>query len=925
MPGTILKTKLHIPPARPGLVARPQLIERLNAGLEGKLTLLSAPAGFGKTTLLIEWITGSKRPFAWVSLDAGDNDPVRFLTYFIAAIQKISPNTGSGVLSSLQSTQPGFGRAPSESLLTMLVNDLSEIPAPFMIVLDDYHTITEKSVQGILIFILENQPAHMHLVISGRVDPPWPLARLRAHAAVNELRSADLRFTPSEAEIFLNERMALQLSPEAVETLAECTEGWIAGLQMAALSMQGRDTTEFIKAFTGSQRFISDFLLEEVLARQPQPTQEFLLKTSILERICAPLADAVLSDGTIKEPFASQAMLESLERSNLFLIPMDEEAHWYRYHHLFRDLLRSNLESLFPGETPNLHRKASQWFANAHLFDEAIEHAFASREHEWTAGLIEQAAPQIDIQNKLVVINSWIDRLPDELVEERPWLCVYRAWGQHWTGQREEVALTLLAAERALEIKHQGRESEDSYLSDEADRHINGHIAAIRAHSALTHEEIPRVLVLGEKALALLPKGDEMRCETGVALGGAYWALGDVVKAERAFDAARADALLCGYPSMAVPASCYVGMQQTKQARLVEAMATYRDGLRMATTADGKELPVAGFPNTRLGDLLRERNELEAARSHLQRGVEQCVQLGQADVLTDGYACLARLQIALGDLAAAQESLNKALAVVQKTKVDPFVMCWLEECRIRFWLGQGNLDDAAQWAEKSGLQVDGELSYHYDLHHINLARVLVALGPARRSLPALNQAIELLDRLQEAATHAGWVNETIKILILKALALPASGNPEGAQAELVQALRLAEPGGYLRTFVDEGAPMQALLEGCRTRLASNPRLTAYIDRLLTAFTAPQPESPSRTEAVEKRGPRVQGAGLVEQLTERELDVLRLLNAGLTSNEIAVELYLSVHTVRTHIKSIYGKLNASRRIEAIDRARELNLI
>jgi LuxR family maltose regulon positive regulatory protein len=936
---SILKTKLYIPPARPGLVARLRLIERLNAGQNGKLTLISAPAGFGKTTLLSEWMASSPRSFAWLSLDEGDNDPARFLTYFITALQIISPNTGSGLLASLQSAKISLTRSPSESLLTTLINDMLEIPAAFTMILDDYHTITEKSIQAILNFILEHQPAQMHLVISGRVDPPWPLARLRAQGEIQELRSADLRFTPAEAALFLNESMGLHLTSEAIETLEECTEGWIAGLQMAALSMQGRsDMTGFIEAFSGTHRFIADFLLEEVLARQTPPTQEFMLKTSILDRICAPLADALMeeSDQTgadeTRSRTSSQAMLTFLEHSNLFLIPMDAEQRWYRYHHLFRDLLRSSLESFQPGQAPLLHRKASQWFAGAGLFDEAIQHAFATRDTTWTAGLIEQAAAQIDPQNKLVVISSWIERLPQKSVEERPWLCVYRAWGQYWTGQREQVAQTLAAAERALAGEA------GLHLSEEAVSHINGHIAAIRAHAALTGEDIPRVLEMGEKALLLLPKGDEFRSETGIALGGAYWALGDVVKAERAFAAARAGALQLGYPSMAVPATCYLGMQQTKQARLDEAIATYQDGLRMATGADGKESPVAGFPNTRLGDLLRERNDLELAKSHLLRGVEQCVQLGQADVLTDGYTCLARLQIALGDRPGARENLNRAQTLVQKTKVDPFVLCWLDDCRIQLWLAEGNLDDAAEWMETCGLQPDGELSYHYDLHHLNLARVLVALGRLHPGQRYLEQALGLLERLQEAAANAGWTHEVIKSLALQAAALQISGSQECARLKLLKALRLAEPGGYVRTFLDEGEPMRTLLAEGLAQIENNPRLAAYASRLLSAFAPPRsgdypaplrsgdyPGAASAAVYAAKGIESPPAAALVEPLTGRELEVLRLLCAGLTSGEIAVELYLSVHTVRTHIKNIYGKLGANRRLEAAQRAAELKLI
>jgi LuxR family transcriptional regulator, maltose regulon positive regulatory protein len=933
----IQKTKFFIPLVRAGLISRQRLIEQLNMGQDCKLTLISAPAGFGKTTLLSEWTASLKIPVTWISIDEGDNDPIRFLMGLIIALQKINPMVGSDILSILQSSQSSHANIPYETLLTSLINEIVEFPTAFTIVLDDYHLITEKSVQEIISYLLDNEPPQIHLVISGRADPVWPLARIRAQGEVNELRANDLRFTPEEAMAFLNKGMNLHLSLEESNALEDCTEGWIAALQMAAISMQGRsEVTSFIKAFTGSHRFVSDFLLEEVLSRQTLETREFLLKTSILERICAPLADSLMDTGEdwqeqeIKMTVSSQVMLDTLEHSNLFLIPLDDERHWYRYHHLFRDLLRSNLTTTHSDLVNLLHQKASEWYGNARLFDDAIGHAFASQDFEWTASLIEKAASEIDIENKLVVISTWIANLPEGLVEKRPWLCVYRAWGQQWVGQRTQVAQSLGLAETALDANRQARETGqinpgNNLISEDGEKHIRGHIAAIRAHAALVGEDIPRVLEMGEQALALLPQCDEMRCETGVALGGAYWALGDVHKSEKSFAMARADALKCAYTSMAVPASCYMGMQQTKQARLAEAIATYRDALHLATGENGKENPAAGFPNTKLGDLLRECNLLEAAKPHLERGVEQCVLLGQADVLADAYVCLSRLQITLGDYSEAHENLSKADAVMQKTKVDPFVVCWKDDCQIRLWLAEGRLDDAANWAETCGLQIEGSLSYHYDLHHINLARILVALGMQHPTQSYLVQVSPLLDRLLNAAQTAGWVHEVIKILILKALTRQASNDNEEATLAILDALRLAEPGGYVRTFVDEGEAMQRLLEGCIGIGEPHPRLADYTLNLLKIISSGlRIESPEHKKL---KTPVISAkkAPLPEALTERELDVLRLLNSGLTSNEIAVELYLSVHTVRTHIKNIYGKLGVNRRIEAVHKARDLKLL
>ena len=906
MPASLLKSKLYIPPVRPGLVLRPRLIRRLQAGLDCKLTLISAPAGFGKTVLLSEWIAGCGKPSAWVSLDKGDNDLGRFLAYFIAALQQIQPETGAATQAILDSSPFVTARLPTETLLSGLVNEIAEIPTPFILVLDDYHSISESTVHEVLKFIIENKPQPMHLVISSRADPPLPLARLRARRQLNELRVNDLRFTLEEASTFLNFAMKLELKPEDLALLEERTEGWIAGLQMAALSMQGRrDSQDFVAAFAGSHHFISDFLVEEVLNQQPADIREFLLKTSILERLTPALCDAVSGRSD------SRVLLMRLEQANLFLMAMDDERRWYRYHHLFRDLLRSSLDNLQPGEAPVLHQLASQWYASAGIYDDAISHAFACKNLAMAAGLVEQAAAPLDIENKLVTITHWIEALPEEMIRARPWLCVYRAWGSQWMGERHQVETWLRAAEQALQ---------QSNLPEADRQHIAGYIAAIRSHHALIEEDIPGVLENSRKALELLPEGDAMRTETAVALGGAYWGLGDVVKSEGAFNMARVNALKGVYLSMAVPSTCYVGMQQTKQGRLKEAMATYHDALQHATAPGGKELPVAGFPNIKIGDLLREWNDLETASQHLGRGVQQCSQLGQADVLADGFVGLARLEIARGKLDRAHQTLLKARQVTERTKVDPFVLCWLDDCWLRLWLAKGDLAAAIRWENASGLQPDGELSYHYDLHHINLARLLVARGRLEPDSTFLKDAQGLLERLLAAAENAGWVQEQIKILILQTFVLRANGDGAAAFTPLEHALRLAAPGGYVRLFIDEGDEMRKLLEDCCLKVGkSNPALTAYIARLRAEF-ADQKES-----AIPPKAAHPPASLINEPLTDRELVVVRLLASSMTSNEIAEVLYIAPSTVRTHIKRIYSKLSVNRRMEAVQRAKELGMI
>ena len=912
----LLNTKLYIPPIRPNLVPRPRLIERLNAGLHRKLILISAPAGFGKTTLLSEWAAGCDRPVAWVSLDKGDNDPTLFWIYFIAALQTVHPGVGAAVMAVLQA--PGIAGAatppPIEPLLTGLINEIAEIPDPLVLILDDFHMITEQQVHDGAIFLLDNLPPPMHLILSNRADPPWPLARLRARREMTELRAEDLRFTSQEAATFLKDVMKLDLSPEDVAVLEERTEGWIAGLQMAALSMRGReDVSGFIKAFSGSHRFILDYLVEEVLDRQSPAIQEFLLKTSILEQMTASLCDAVTDSSD------SQAILTQLEQANLFLVPLDDERRWYRYHHLFADLLRGRLEqsppSILParggderGSIPDLHLRASEWYESAGFIEEAVAHACAGQSFERAASLVEQNAMQMIIHGKHPTISRWLEALPDEIVRARPWLCVYQAWIRYWIGLREQVEECLGNAEHALAGTLLISEDEKPVLSKVEGQYIAGYITALRACNALTNKDIPRALEMAQRAVDLLPKEDYMRSLVGITLGAVHESQGDVVAAQHAYAEASASAQKCSYRTLSVSATCYLGMAQAKQARLHKALGTWREALGLATGPDGRQLPIAGFPLVKLGDLSREWNDLETASHDLTKGVEFCAQWGQADFLADGYVALMRLQLAQGNLMGAFNTLQKAERLVQRVQVDHFIICWLDECRLQLWLSEGNLAAAVHWAQTSGLTLDGELSYHHDLHHTNLARVLVAQGVQQSSETCLDKALGLLARLLAAAEKSGWIHKEIKILILQALALKASGDSKEALTALERALSLAEPEGYVRAFIDEGAPMGELL---RQAAARGIKLD-YVSALLAAL-----ESETKAKGVHP--------SLIEPLSERELEVLRLLATGLANKEIAQTLFIAVGTVKQHLKSIYGKLQAHNRTEAAGRARDLGLL
>jgi LuxR family maltose regulon positive regulatory protein len=953
---TLLRTKLYTPPIRPELVSRQRLIERLSEGLPRgrRLSLVSAPAGFGKTTLVSDWLRHvTPAHVAWVSLDQGDNEPVRFWGYVLAALRGLPElrerGIGESAWSMLQSPQP----PPIEAVLTDLINDLAETERgnaiapdrspqaampPLILVLDDLHAIANPEIHRQLAFLLDHQPlpsaGGLHLVIATRSDPPLPISRLRGRGQLTELTASELRFTTDEARTFLNQAMGLNLSIEDVAALDQRTEGWIAGLQMAAHALAGTrsvgeeqsaEISGFIAALTESHRYVLDYLADEVLLREPPKVQEFLLQTSILDRLCGPLCDAVTGrrDG--------QEMLERLDADNLFILPLDGAKQWYRYHGLFSELLRKRMKSRladFPDESGEvrlalLNLRASEWYESAGEIEAAITHALAGQDTERAAALIERhAVEQMTHHRREATLAGWLDKLPEDLVRTRPWLCVYLGWTRYWRGMRDQVEACLQCAERGIEtLDPNGNER----------RLVQGYIAAIRAHHALTNQEIERVIEMAQRAIACLPEGDYMRCEAAVALGGAYWSQGDVVAAQRAFSQARATALKSGTPVMAVPSSCYVAEQQTKRGQLRLAEGTYQQALEWATSPNGRRLPVAGFPLIKLGDLAREWNDLEAACRDLRQGVELCRQLGQADILCEGLVMWARLCLAQRDIESARIALQEVDRVIGEVSIDPWIATWADECRTRIWLSTGDWDAALGWAEERGLAPEGAFSYQHDLPHIPLARVLVAVHQANhdaQTLYSLDAVLDLLDRLLQAAQRAGWVHEQIEILLLQALAQQTlaqqrtpraqSTAPAPAFDALSRALELAAPDGYLRTFLDHGPPMIGLLH----QAASRGIHSAYVAQILAAADRDTyecaPESPATAGQ-----PAPQP--LLEPLSEREIEVLQLIAEGLTNREVGEQLYISPGTVKAHTSNIFGKLDVHSRTQAVARARALHIL
>ncbi len=903
---SLLQTKLYIPPIRPEWVSRPRLIEQLNAGADRKLMLITAPAGFGKTTLLSEWVAACEWPVAWLALGEGDNDSARFWAYFIAALQTIHAGIGEADLAALQSPQALSG----EGLLTGLINDITKIRDPFTLVLDDLHTITAPQINQALASLLDNLPPPMHLVISSRADPPWPLARMRANREMIELRSDDLRFTRDEAATFLNSVMGLKLSAEAIVALDARTEGWIAGLQMAALSMQGRqDVNAFIKAFSGSHRFVLDYLVEEVLDQQSSDIQDFLLQTSILERMTGPLCDAVTGSSD------SQTTLIQLDRSNLFLIPLDDERRWYRYHHLFADLLRSRLEQRRPDQVPALHCRASEWYEEKGLIAEAVGYALAANDIERVVRLVAGDALAMIYHGELGTLVGWLDALPDEAVRSQPWLCVAHAWTLAQAGKFDVVEPLLKEAEKALvglDEHIEGPVRSDASLwttqSEAEGRRLVGHIAAIRAYAAALRGEISRAAELAREALEHLPADDLMvRGYTTTLLGTLLRSSGDLVAAAEASAEALVISQAAGNSHLAAVVLCDLAALHFLQGQLHKTAAACQDAQQIAgkyARQVGRPLPIMGYAYIRLSAVLREWNDLETATRYAREGLELCRQWGQADVLVYGYIEVARVLQAIGDADGALDAIQKGERIASNVSSWPGIHVAAQQARL--WLAQGNLEAASRWAQESWASIDDKLGFQHLFRYIALARVLIAQG-------AFDEAVGLLARLLEMAEAAGATAYMIEILVLQTLALRALGKVDQAQVQLEHALSLAEPECYVRTFIDEGPPMAQLLRQAIARgIAVN-----YAGKLLAALES---ESGDERQPTEPRP-----FPPIEPLSEREFEVLRLLTTHLSSTAIAQELFISVNTVRSHIKSIYGKLNVHSRKDAIQRAQELELL
>ncbi len=947
MPAPILTTKLYIPPPRPNIVLRPRLIDRLNIGLSHtpSVTLISAPAGFGKTTLVSEWIDDSRvlsadwkneqtklnpqskignRKFAWLSLDEGDNDLTRFLAYLIAALQTIAPKIGEATLGALQSSQP----PPIDVLLTALLNDLTTL-GDVVLVLDDYHVIESQPIDEALTFFVDHLPPNLRMVIASREDPQLPLARLRVRGQLTELRAADLRFTPAEAADFLNRVMGLSLSPDDIAALENRTEGWIAGLQLAAISMQGRqDTVGFIQSFSGSHRFVLDYLVEEVLQRQPERVRSFLLQTSILDRLSGPLCNAMTDQADGK------AMIEALERANLFVIPLDDQRQWWRYHHLFAEVLQTHLREAQPDRVSALHRRASVWYEQNDLLAEAIRHALAAKDFDRAAELIERVWLSMDLSYQSATWLGWAKALPDDLIRVHPVICLGYAWALLNSGELEASEVWLREAERWLEPRENSStqtcpESFDSaqdklrrrmVVVDEAEfRSLPASIAGARAYRALALGDISNTKVYARQTLALVPKTDRVRRTQATALlGMAEYASGDLQSAEQYLLDFQAMMWQANDLANAIGITFVLANIQLAQGRLREVVSAYQHSLQLALNRGMPFFLGVSDLYRGLSEVLCEQGQLEAAAQYLQTAQ----QLGERGSLTGWPQRLsvaqARMKEAQGDLAGAFALLDEAERQYVRNPLPDRPIAAL---KARLWIRQGQLTEARSWVREQHLSPDDDLSYLREFDHLTLARVLIAEYQTDRVDDALRAALSLLQRLLQAAEAGGRNGSVIEILMLQAFAHHAQGNTPSAITSLERALSLAEPEGYVQLFVDEGELVRLLIMDCRMLIEKRKRgqdhkLISYADKLLAAFT---PTSPLPSEI------RNQQSAMVEPLSERELEVLKLLGTDLSGPDIARKLSVSLNTVRTHTKNIYSKLGANNRRAAIRRAEELGLL
>jgi len=896
----IIATKYIIPKIRSNLVARPHLFKRLDFGAKSKLTLISAPAGFGKTTLLSKWMNKIDRAPAWVSLDKNDDSLARFITNLIFGIRRINPEFGDQILMMLQVPQP----PESEMLLSVTLNEIMDSMEPFVLVLDDYHFIEAEKIHQAVGTLLDNLPSNMRVIISGRSDPPLPLGRLRANGDLLEIRADELRFSIEETILFFNEIMSLKLSNSAIKLLEERTEGWIAGLHLAGLYLSEKENYgEFVNEFSGSHRYVIDYLVEEVLNQQTEIMSDFLLQTSILDKFNASLCER------ITEISDSQAILDHLEEKNLFIVPLDDQRRWYRYHHLFADLLRKRINHLDPDKRADLNLRASTWYEEHAMTDDAIQHALDGKDINRAARLVEDHSKDWIGLSQFEKLTHWLSALPDEIKQTRPYLGMVIGWSNALFNRFDIAEPAFQRAEESYQSAISKPEllSEFNLVTPKKQALFLGQIATGRASIARAAGDLPRSIELLNKSLDLIPESEKNeRSVAFLFLGYAYWMTGKIPDALDMFEQAKRNGLegenLLTVQS-AIDAS---GKLLFENGDLHQGMRLHQQAISLAKSYAEKigfESSNVGLAHNGMAKIYYEWNELDQALDHANCGVQVFEPWGVTENLLDSYSILWRIKFSLGENQNSLLIAEKAATLVNQ----PGVADWLRSRTITdqaiLWtfLGKENSEhllSASRWVKNTQLSYDDEITYFQEIDYTNLARFFLYQNRTREALIILRKLVKNL----ETSNRTGRL---IEVFILQSLALEADKNTNEAVESLVSALTLAEQENLIRTFINEGEDLLKVLV-VTVKDRSEP---LFAKKVIKAFkTVIQ-----------------QPSGLIENLSERELEVLKLISQGFTAPEIAENLFLSLNTIKTHIKNIYSKLGVNKRSSALISARELNLI
>lgn len=896
----LLRTKLFVPPVRSHRVTRSRLFEQVNSGLDKALILISAPAGYGKTTLVSSWLEETDLPSTWLSLDEDDNDPIRFLQYFITTLQKIVPSIQSDWLGVLQAGRP----TSYKFLLNIIINEIAGSATPFALVLDDFHVLQAQPVLDLLAHFFDHLPPRLHVLLLSRTDPPLPLARLRARNQLIDIRADQLRFTRQEIALFLNEAMGLKLSSQDIIALETRTEGWIAGLQLASLALQahllapgGQDVNGFISAFTGSQYYIMDYLAEEVLKLQTEPVRSFLLQSSILNRMCGPLCDEVVK---AEQPGSAngQAMLATLEQLNLFIIPLDSERRWYRYHHLFADVLNRLLEQAYPQMLPDLHRRAARWYEeNGFIFD-AIRHTLLAGDQERAAHLVDQHGCQLLMRGEVVNLLHWIEAV-EPYAQTLPWIAIQKGWALCLTSQLERAEGPLQTAAQLVSALPP---------TDEVGT-MMGAVTAARAYRANMQGETRLAANLARQALDCLPVSSDFSCSLRSAatsiLGDACWLAGDLVEAQRAYTDAVQISQAAGNLPMIIISNSNLAEVLLEQGQLQAAARSYAEALQMVTLPDGQISPLAESVYAGLGRIAYEWNHLAEAAKYIQQCLELSRRWGNFEAQALGSVLLARLEHAQGRPEKTQEAMRVAEQLISEHTLAPWRSLSLKCALARLWITQGDLEKTSYLVQTSGIMDDSlpgdrDISTQQAPLYLILLRLHQARGDDEAALALAERLLQRLDK-----TRGG---QTVEVLVLQALAFYGKKNIAQAVAVLEKSFRLAQPEGYVRTFLDEGEPMAKLLYQAK----SHRQEAGYAAELLSAM--------GNTFG----GALPPATVLIEPLTLRELELLKLVEAGYSNQEIAARLVISMPTVKRHISNIYAKLGANSRTQAVSRGKELSL-